>query len=138
MAQHRCGEYDCASAIGNGAANRLVGDSGAQLGGSGFKQLIACHNLPIAKACNADSGNQDEDQRENVGASVRVGANGAGIWRHLAHLHNKWVHELHDAETSDATAHRRLSTESAHIGLAHTNLFHQARLLIDECGDLCR
>ena len=136
MAQHRCRKHDGTRSVGNGSSNGLVRDGGAQLGGGRLKQLIASNNLPVAEARDAHSGNKDQNKGDDIGAEARVGAYGAWVWRHLANLHDKWVHKLHNAEASHATSYRRLPTESAHVCLANTNLFHEAGLLIDERSDL--
>jgi hypothetical protein len=66
MAQHRRSKHHGTGAVGNGAANRLVGDGCAQLGSGSFKQLIAGNNLPVPKARNANPSNEDQNQRDDI------------------------------------------------------------------------
>ena len=70
MAQHRCGQHDGTGAVRDGAPNGLVGDGCPQLGGTGIKQLIASNNLPVAESCHTDGSNEDQYERDDVGAEA--------------------------------------------------------------------
>jgi hypothetical protein len=137
MTQHRGRKHHGTCSIGDGPPNGFVSDGRAQLCSGGLKQLIASNNLPVAKACNANPSNKDQNERDEFRAKTRVRAQGPRIWCHLANLHDKWVNELYNAGAGHATAHCWLATESAHVGLAHPNLFHEASLLIKQDGHLC-